>query len=463
MESHSLVNATDVIDGRYRLERLLGTGGMAEVWLAEDQRLGRWVALKFLHEAIAAGAGGEAVAAFEREARVIARLQHPNIVAIFDAGLHEGRRYIAMEYVHGYTLRDLLETQGRMTEGEAIPYGVQVAAALQYAHEQGVVHCDIKPENIIINETGVAKVADFGVAETLNRTLAPGQAQDLLGTIAYLAPEVIQGAPQEPRSDVYALGLTVFEMIAGRLPFSGATAAAIAGQRLAAPAPALRTFARGASAEMEAVVARALALSPEDRYPDAASFGAALRRIPRGGMQQTAPVAAPPGRPPQIRRQPTARVRRGAARAEQGGISGSTLAIVIGIILTAIGVGAGAAVLLAGRDADSNVPTPTATPGSPTATSTRAPSPTATVTPRPTPSPSPSPSPSASPIASPTPTRTPTRTQTPPATATKTNTPLSPSPATSTATASGTVAGTGTAVATTTPPSPPSPGATATP
>ncbi|MBK7330618.1 MAG: serine/threonine protein kinase [Dehalococcoidia bacterium] len=180
------MNASDVIDGRYRLERLLGTGGMAEVWLAEDQRLRRWVAVKVLHEQFS-GTGSELVAAFEREATVIARMQHQNIVGVYDAGSHDGRRYIVMEYVHGYSLRQLLETQGRMTEAEAIRYGVQIASALHYAHGQGVVHCDIKPENVLINEAGVAKVADFGVAETLTRTMAPGQAQDLLGTIAYLA------------------------------------------------------------------------------------------------------------------------------------------------------------------------------------------------------------------------------------------------------------------------------------
>ncbi|HML99698.1 MAG TPA: serine/threonine-protein kinase [Tepidiformaceae bacterium] len=398
------MNATDVIDRRYRLERLLGTGGMAEVWLAEDERLGRWVAVKFLREAFSAESDAGAVAAFEREARVIARLQHPNIVGVFDAGIHEGRRFIVMEYVHGYTLRELLETQGRMTEAEAIRYGLQVAAALQYAHEQGVVHCDIKPENIIINETGVAKVTDFGVAETLNRTLAPGQAQDLLGTIAYLAPEVIQGAQPDPRADVYALGLTVYEMVAGRLPFAGTSAAAIAGQRLAAPAPLLRTHARGASPELEGALAKALALSPEDRFPTAAAFAAALRRVPPTPAQ-AAPVVAPPGRPPQLRRrQPTARVRRGAVRQEPAGLSGATILVVIGIILIAIGVGAAAAIFLANQDeGGAPAPTPAPTTAAPTATPTPEPEPTATPARRPSPSPSPSPSPTPTPPPTPPP------------------------------------------------------------
>ena len=176
-----------------------------------------------------------------------------------------------------------LETQGRLTEAEAIRYGAQIASALQYAHEKDVVHCDIKPENVLINENGVAKVADFGVAETLTRTMTPRQAADLLGTVAYLAPEVIEGAAPSPASDIYSLSLTVFEAIAGRLPFGGTSAGATIGQRLAAPAPALRTFSRGASAEMESVLARGLSLTPADRFATAGAFGQALQRHLNGG------------------------------------------------------------------------------------------------------------------------------------------------------------------------------------
>uniref|UniRef100_UPI002ADD51CA serine/threonine-protein kinase n=1 Tax=Tepidiforma sp. TaxID=2682230 RepID=UPI002ADD51CA len=216
---------------------------MAEVWLAEDLRLERWVALKALHTSLTEGFDPEAVAAFEREARVVARLQHPNIVSVFDAGEFAGRRYIVTEYVHGYTLRQLIETNGRLPEAEVLRLGRQVAAALSYAHRQGIIHGDVKPENILVNETGVAKLTDFGVAETLTRTLAPAQAADLLGTIAYLAPEVIQGEPPSPATDQYALALTLFEAAAGRLPWTGVSPAAVAGQRLARPAPPLRAFA----------------------------------------------------------------------------------------------------------------------------------------------------------------------------------------------------------------------------
>jgi serine/threonine-protein kinase len=415
------LNVADVIDARYRLDRLLGTGGMAEVWLAQDQRLGRWVALKVLRESV--GTDGDLVAGLEREARLIAQLQHPNIVGVYDTGVHEGRHYLVMEYVHGYSLRQLLETQGRLTEGEAIRYGMQVAAALQYAHERGVIHCDIKPENILVNETGVVKVADFGVADTLTRTLAPNQARDILGTIAYLAPEIIQGFDADPRSDVYSLGLTVYELVAGRLPFAGSTPAAVAGQRLGVPPALLRSFARSASPELEATLARALALPPGERFQTAAEFLAALRRVPpsRG---PGAPTIAPPGRAPRPvegqggirRRHTTARIDRGPSRLDsrprRGRPAATTVLVTIGVVLLALGVGIAGALVIADRNnGGSPAPTPTATVAGPTAlptrTSTPRPTNEPTLTPVPSPSPSPSPttapSPTVKPSASPSP------------------------------------------------------------
>jgi len=412
-EFHEELNASDVVDGRYRLERLLGTGGMAEVWLAEDTRLGRWVAVKALHLSFAADGASDAVLAFEREARVIARLQHANIVGVYDTGTHEDRRYIVMEYVHGYSLRQLLETQGRLTEAEAIRFGAQVANALAYSHAQGVIHCDIKPENILITEAGVAKIADFGVAETLTRTMAPGQAQDLLGTVAYLAPEVIEGAEPSPASDVYSLALTIYELVAGRLPFSSATSGASLGQRLATPAPPLRAYARGASTELETVLSRALSISPLDRHQGAAAFATALQRVPNTVARAAAPVAAPPGRPPQLqqRRQPTARVNRGRPAPASSGPGGYAILMAVGVVLAALGVGIAAAVLIT-RSQDKGGTDPTPTPGvTVTQEPTREPSPPGT--PTRTATVPPSPSPSASPSVSATPTRTPTRTPTP--------------------------------------------------
>nr|WP_297805987.1 serine/threonine-protein kinase [Tepidiforma sp.] len=409
-----------MVDGRYRLERLLGTGGMAEVWLAEDLRLGRWVALKALHASLTEAIDPEAVAAFEREARVVARLQHPSIVAVYDAGEHEGQRYIVTEYVHGYTLRQLIATQGRLTEQEALRLGRQVAAALAYAHEQGIVHGDVKPENILVNEHGAAKLADFGVAETLGRTLSPAMANDLLGTIAYLAPEVIQGSPPSPASDQYALALTLYEAAAGRLPWAGSSPAAVAGQRLAAPAPPLRRFAPGASAAFEAVLARGLSVEPSARYPDLHAFGAALGSIP-AGPAASAPIAAPPGRPPELRRHTTARVPRAPAppaRRRGSGAGWFTVVAVVGVLMFAAGAGVLLAALLTDGGRSGQPPAPTPVPTSaPEPTPTPAPSPVPSPSPTPTEVPSPTPSPSPSPTAA---TPTPAGTQMPPMPATAT-------------------------------------------
>jgi serine/threonine-protein kinase len=409
------VKPSDVIEGRYRLERLLGTGGMSEVWLAEDERLGREVAVKILRDSFGDDLGGT----LEREARLVARLQHPNIVAVFDAGLYEGHYYLVAEYVEGASLRDTLTQRGRLTEAEAVRYGVQVASALQYAHAQGVIHCDVKPENILLGPQGIAKVADFGVADTVTRTVTPGEARDILGTIAYLAPEVIQGAPADARSDVYSLGLTVYELVAGRLPFTGTSAPALAGQRLGTPAPPLRTFAADASVGLQSVLARALALSPADRYQSAAEFGAALRATPPPAV--IPPVAArPPVRAPQ--RRDTARLRTPPPASASSPGGGLILAIVV-IALIAILAGVVGAIALNRGGGDSNVlPTPTPALTIPT----RAATPTATPTPTVTASPSASPSASAS--ATPA-TRTPSPSPSP---ATQTPVPTaSPSPATS--------------------------------
>jgi eukaryotic-like serine/threonine-protein kinase len=363
-----------VIDGRYRLERLLGTGGMSEVWLAEDERLGRQVAVKIIRDS-----GEDLGGTIEREARLVARLQHPNIVSVFDAGQQDGNHYLVAEYIEGSSLREVLQARGRLTEAEAVRYGIQVARALQYAHSQGIVHCDVKPENILISSQGIAKVTDFGVADMVTRTVTPGEARDILGTIAYLAPEVIQGAPADARSDIYSLGLTIYELVAGRLPFMGASAAAIAGQRLGTPVAPLRTFAADASRGLEVALARAVALSPADRYQTAAEFEAVLSA-----------AAPPPAAVPPPRRHDTARV--GVARAPRRADSpsaGPFLAIAAVIVIGGAGVGVAIALNRGGGNGGGQ-PTPVPSLVLPTPQAT----PTATVTHTATPTPSPSASPS---------------------------------------------------------------------
>lgn len=394
---------------------------MSEVWLAEDTRLGRWVAVKLLKDA------GDATAEdLEREARVVARLQHPGIVSVYDAGRYEGHPFLVMEYVHGLSLRELFEARGgRLSQAEALRYGTQVAAALEYAHGQGVVHCDIKPENILVTEQGQAKAVDFGIADTAANTLSTEQTRGILGTIQYLAPEVIQGAPPDPRSDVYSLGLVVYEAIAGRLPFSGSGAAAVAGQRLAMAAPPLRTFAAGASPELESTLARALALVPMDRFQTAGEFGEALRGVPAGSGGQGAVIVRRPGPPREPRRYQTSRLRAAPPPPRRGGFTAGMAAAIAAVLLLAIGGGVIAALVISNSGDDDGTPTPspspsltgTASPETPTPTATRpaeTPTPTATATPE---------------TPSPTPTRTATATPTTPAQKSP-----SPSPAPETAT-----------------------------
>ncbi|MFN0093459.1 MAG: protein kinase domain-containing protein [Dehalococcoidia bacterium] len=461
------LEASTLIDARYRLERLLGSGGMADVWLAEDERLHRWVAFKVLKRAPESEDDETIAATVEREAQLVARLQHPNIATVYDAGRVDRRPYVVMEYIHGLSLREVLaQRDGRMGDVEAVRYGAQVADALHYAHTQGVIHCDIKPENVLVTEAGIAKAVDFGVAETVTKTLTPAQARELLGTVAYLAPEVLQGAPADARSDIYSLALTVYELIAGRPPFSGANAAAAAGQRLAVSAPPLRTFAASASPVLEGVLARALAITPDDRYRTAAEFAVALRRAVAPQRAAPPPPTPPAGAPVDILPRPP-RDGDGESRVGLG-----VLLVVIGGALAIIAGVAGALLLNGGDDdnddqgpAPTTVITATPTAGRPVATATRSasptprppvtasPSPTGTVAGTPTSTPPvatptspPPPPPTSTPVPSTatpsvtstspgptaTPTRTPTRTPTPTVTAPATATPTATATATAT-------------------------------
>ncbi len=377
-----------VLDGRYRLERLLGTGGMGDVWLAEDMRLGRWVAVKWLREDSPGGLGRE----LGREARLIARLQHPNIVGVHDVGDAAGRPYLVMEYVHGVSLRELLDQRGgSLDEAEAVRYGAQVAEALAYAHEQGIYHSDIKPENILVNEEGVAKAVDFGIAQTVNRTLAPEEARGILGTIAYLAPEVIQGDAPDAASDVYSLSVTIFEMVAGRTPFAGNNPAVVASQRLAATAPPLRLHAPDASPGLESALARGLALKPAQRWASAKDFARALRQTRRSPTGRVAAAAVPP---PVVHREPVRQLPRRPptapipVRRHDGGGGGGSHAgmwaavIIAGMLAVAAGVVAALVVGGGGDDDTDETPTLTPTPSQVAATATEAtPTEAATATP----------------------------------------------------------------------------------
>src|SRR6476620_1218150 len=214
---HSIARDT-IVDGRYRALRLLGVGGMAEVWCAEDEVLGRRVALKLLGSRFAED--DEFRERFRREAQAAAGLAHPNIVGIFDRSEWDGTPYIAMELVDGRTLKDLVRERGPLPPATAVGVMEQILNALAYAHRRGIVHRDIKPQNVIIDAEGQAKVADFGIARA-GDTSEMTQTGASVGTMQYLSPEQAEGRPVDRRADLYSTGIVLYELLTGQVPFDG--------------------------------------------------------------------------------------------------------------------------------------------------------------------------------------------------------------------------------------------------
>ncbi len=268
------------LQGRFRLERVLGRGGMATVWLAHDVKLGRAIALKVLRPDIASSLAAER---FIREIRVTSNLSHPHILPLFDSGEKQGFLYYVMPYVAGETLRQRLEREKQLPVTDAIRITGEVADALDYAHRQGIVHRDIKPENIMLSE-GHALVADFGVA----RAIAAATPADKLtetglavGTLHYMSPEQAEGRQEiDGRADVYALGCVLYEMLAGVPPFQGATAESVLRQHMVETPRPVTAYRVGVEPRIERAIAGALAKPPADRWQSGAEFVAALYRQP---------------------------------------------------------------------------------------------------------------------------------------------------------------------------------------
>jgi serine/threonine-protein kinase len=279
-----------VLGGRYRLDRLIATGGMAQVWEATDEVLARRVAVKVLHPHLAADESF--VARFRREAVAAARLSHPSIVSIYDTCADDDCQAIVMELVEGSTLRELLDERKWLEPGQAVTIIAEVADALETAHQGGVVHRDVKPANILLSPDGRVLVADFGIAKaggdltTTNTTL---------GTAKYLAPEQVEGKPVDARSDVYALGVVLYETLCGRPPFVAETEAATALARLHQEPMRPRNVRAGVPKALEDVVLHAMARDPDERYASAAAFRAALLAAGRGTAPgQPLSIAPPP-------------------------------------------------------------------------------------------------------------------------------------------------------------------------
>ncbi|HEU4721294.1 MAG TPA: serine/threonine-protein kinase, partial [Gemmatimonadaceae bacterium] len=283
------------LNGRYVVERELGHGGMATVWLATDTRAERAVAIKLLQPALAGAIGAER---FAREVSVMGELHHPGIVPVLDSGVvppngdGPSLPWYAMPYIEGESLRSRLARERQLTVDEALRITADVGGALQTAHAQGIVHRDIKPENVLLAGEQVF-VVDFGIAKALvetggERLTSTGLA---IGTPAYMSPEQASAEPVDARSDQYSLAAMTYEMLTGEPPFTGPTAQAVIARRFAEPARAIRTVRSAVPDGVERAVLRALERAPADRYPDVASFVADLRRSSIGEPRARRPVA----------------------------------------------------------------------------------------------------------------------------------------------------------------------------
>jgi serine/threonine protein kinase len=255
--------SSTVLSGRYRLESKLGSGGMSTVYLATDEVLDRPVAVKLLHREISEEA--DQLERFRREARAAARLSHPNLVGVIDAGEDDGRPYIVFEYIEGRTLKRRLQEEGRLPIDEAVAYAIEIGRGLIAAHARKLVHRDVKPQNVLIDPDGRAKVTDFGIARSLEQQgmTATGR---VLGTTDYVSPEQAMGEDVDERSDVYSLGVVLYEMLTGDVPFRAETQVGVAMKHVNEPMPDVQAKRPEVSAAVASVVDRATTKDPRDRY-----------------------------------------------------------------------------------------------------------------------------------------------------------------------------------------------------
>ena len=292
--SVAVITPERVLSGRYKLLERLGSGGMADVYRAIDHRLRREVAVKVLRPIDGDPSFAER---FRREARHAASIQHPNVAAIYDVGEDGDERYIVMELVHGDTLKDVVRRRGPLDEDEALTIAERIAQGLDAAHARGVVHRDLKPQNVLIGGDGRPRIVDFGIAKAMGGTALTSTAA-VLGTAQYFAPEQAAGGSADHRSDVYSLGVVLFEMVTGKPPFDGANPIEIAMRHVRETPPRPSSWRPGLRRATDEVVLRALEKDPERRFASAAAMAAALRRARDGA----GPVLAHGPASPPVRR-----------------------------------------------------------------------------------------------------------------------------------------------------------------
>jgi eukaryotic-like serine/threonine-protein kinase len=264
------------LNGRYRLEARIGAGGMSTVYRALDETLQRQVAIKLMNREVASDS--DQLERFRREARAVAQLSHPHIVGVIDAGEDEGRPYIVFEYVEGETLKERIRRQGRLPIAEAVAYAIEIARALGAAHSRHIVHRDVKPQNVLIDEEGSAKVTDFGIARTLDEEGLTADGR-VLGTTDYVSPEQALGQAVTGQSDLYSLGVVLYEMLTGEVPFKGEGQVAVAMKHVREEMPDVQYKRPEVSAALAAVVDTATAKRQQDRYANDAELIADLEDV----------------------------------------------------------------------------------------------------------------------------------------------------------------------------------------
>src|SRR5881392_716860 len=274
-----------LIDGRYKVLSRLGSGGMADVFLAEDEQLGRNVALKLLYQRFAEDPGF--VERFRREAQAAAGLQHPNVVSVYDRGAYDGTYYIAMEYLPGRSLKQLIRSEAPLDPVRAIDITAQILKAARFAHRRGVIHRDLKPHNVIVDDAGHVKVTDFGIARAGASDMT--ETGSIMGTAQYLSPEQAQGHAVSAQSDLYAIGIVLYELLTGRVPFDGDSPVTIALKQVSELPIPPSAFNPAVPPELDAIVLRALEKDPARRFAGAEEMIAELEQL-RGRL-----VAVPAG------------------------------------------------------------------------------------------------------------------------------------------------------------------------